>query len=110
MMIKPIVLTGMLMLMASNALAYTQCTFTWNANSEPDLAGYRVYNATNNIQMLEVGAQTVAQLPAAQCAIGDSFYLVAFDTSGNISGPSNTATVLDTEAPLAPAGFAVTIQ
>ena len=79
----------------------------WNANTEPDLAGYRV---------LRDGAQvaTVTGPAYTDTAVADgttySYAVVAVDTHGNASPPSGTVTVTtpDLRAPARPAGFTAT--
>jgi fibronectin type 3 domain-containing protein/flagellar hook assembly protein FlgD len=82
----------------------------WQANTESDLAGYLIYrngelaNVTGTVigeltpYLLGVTAYTDPEL-----ADGDyGYYLVAMDTTGNLSGPSNQLTVtIDTRAPQA---------
>jgi hypothetical protein len=66
-------------------------TVTWNANTESDLAGYRVYYGTssrnypNSISVGKVTSATVSGL-----TVGTTYYfaLKAFDTTGNLSGYS----------------------
>ncbi len=69
-------------------------TVTWDANQEPDLAGYKLYASTNP----GVYAAPIATLPkdvTAQQVTGLQlnttyyFRVTAFDTSGNESHPSN---------------------
>jgi hypothetical protein len=64
---------------------------TWNANTEADLAGYRVYYGTssrnypNSISVGKVTSATISGL-----TIGTKYYIAlkAVDTSGNLSGYS----------------------
>src|SRR5206468_3724620 len=72
--------------------ASTVVRLTWDANTEPDLAGYRIRYGTapsSHTQMIDVGMVTsyaVMDLPA-----GTTFYFVvaAYDLAGNESQPSN---------------------
>ena len=84
----------------------------WTQNSEPDLAGYRLYESSIS--------GTYGTTPLADCphpcdsyifptphAVGTWYWVVtAYDTSGNESGPSNEATgtfvLVDVTPPDAP--------
>ncbi|MBU0485735.1 MAG: Ig-like domain repeat protein [Proteobacteria bacterium] len=81
---------------------------TWNANTEPDLAGYLLYrnHELANVPGLVVGnlkpyllnllAYEDPELPDGTF----DYYLMAMDEAGNISGPSNTMSVdIDTHPP-----------
>lgn len=68
-------------------------TLTWNANSESDLAGYKVYRATASgaygapIASVSPGA---TQYVSSGLSVGTYFFIVtAFDQSGNESSPSS---------------------
>ena len=65
-----------------------EATLSWNANSEPDLAGYKVYYGTSSGQYgtpIDVGNQTTHSLSGIP--VGEYFFAVsAYDTSGNQSG------------------------
>ncbi len=114
-------------------------TFAWDANSEPDLAGYRLYQFdystvvldTNNdgvvsyaelraapgflvssmIANIPVGTETVTR----QIADGTWYWvLVAYDTNSNVSAASNEVTETiepppDTIPPAAPTGLTKTV-
>ncbi|WP_310550333.1 fibronectin type III domain-containing protein [Paenibacillus glufosinatiresistens] len=66
-------------------------TLIWNANTETDLAGYRIYmNGTPlNVGTVTGTTYTVAGLDNQTTY---SFYMTAIDTSGNQSSKSNTVT------------------
>jgi glycosidase len=66
----------------------------WNANSEPDLAGYEVFRKLSSTENFS----RIARLSAGMTAFVDEtatssetyqYYLLAFDTSFNRSAPSN---------------------
>ncbi len=65
-------------------------TVMWNANSEADLKGYRVYVGTSSgarSQVFDVGNVTSTRLTLP---LGSTYFFVvtAYDTSGNESSPS----------------------
>ena len=73
-------------------------TLQWNANTEPDLGGYKVYRATSSGSY---GA-AIATLPASatsyvasglQTGVTYFFVISAFDTAGNESTRSAEVTV-----------------
>ena len=63
-------------------------TLTWNANGEPDLAGYRVYRSTGgDYQLITSQLLTAPTYVDATPAAGTYYYVVtAMDRSGNESG------------------------
>jgi len=84
---------------------------TWNANTESDLAGYRVYYGTapgSYGAPIALGKVTAHQLTGLLS--GTTYYvaLTAFDTSGNESGFSAevSASTGDQTAPGPPGGVA----
>lgn len=117
MMKKLLLFIIVLMIVPSLALAATDVNFAWNANTEPDLAGYRLYRS-NTSGVYTFGEINAVAIFGAVATTGTEtdvpdgtwyWVLTAFDTEGNESGPSNEVTVtLDTIAPLAPSGLAIT--
>jgi fibronectin type 3 domain-containing protein len=80
----------------SNDVSTASVTLTWDANTESDLAGYRVYLGTASGQY----GVPIATLPASftnflvenlQMSMTYFFAVTAFDTTGNESGLSNEA-------------------
>jgi hypothetical protein len=70
-------------------------TVTWNANTESDLAGYRVFYGTssrNYPNSISVGKVTTATINGL--TVGTTYYFAvkAVDTSGNLSGYSAEVT------------------
>ena len=97
--------------------------FKWDANTEPDLAGYNLYQSnTSNGQVLGVGAIKMTCAPAEPktCTqythkglLDGTYYwkATAFDLDGNESGFSDEVSLtIDTKAPGAPQSFTVTIN
>jgi hypothetical protein len=71
-----------------------EVVLTWIANTEPDLAGYKIYWAIAPDQWqepLSVGKVTTAQLTGLLKGAIYSFAITAIDTSGNESPKSHTA-------------------
>lgn len=114
---KKILLLAMILLIPSFVWAASSVTFTWDANTEPDLAGYRLYQAASSGVYIYDAAHVVLTIPVGtttgsiQSQDGTWFWvLTAYDTSGNESEPSNEVTEsLDSIAPDAPTGAKVTI-
>ena len=100
---------------AVGAAAATDVQFVWNANTEPDMGEYRIYqSATPGID--PAGMTPVAIIPAPATSYllvgvpdgGFYWVLTAVDTTGNESGPSNEVTLgLDSTAPGSPSGLTV---
>lgn len=89
---------------------------TWNPNTEPDLAGYKLYHGTASGQYgepIDVGNVTghVMEITPQH---GATYYfaLTAYDTSGNESGYSDEATcfIPDGVKPEKPTGLRAIIQ
>ena len=104
--------------MCSMAQAASNVTFIWDANSETDLAGYRLYQSQapgvytfgdgNQVATILAGVETVQITGVLD---GTYFWvLTAYDNDGNESGASNEVTAnLDTLAPGTPATVIITI-
>ena len=89
---------------------------TWNANTEPDLAGYRLYVGQAPGQYgepVDVGNVT-GHVMEITPEYGATYYfaLTAYDTSGNESGYSDEATCFgpDGVKPEKPTGLRAIIQ
>jgi hypothetical protein len=88
-------LVGVLVLWSSTAGA---ATLTWNANSEPDLAGYRVYRcsqqpctrSSGNASLL-VTLGTGTSFNIGTPAVTQYYFLTAIDFANHESGSSNLA-------------------
>ena len=83
---------------------------SWDANTESDLAGYRIYHAGSLLKDVPDPLATSFEAVVENLTEGESiFNLTAYDTSGNESFFSNNAIlVYDSTAPAVPSN--VTIQ
>lgn len=69
-----------------------QVTLAWNANTEPDLAGYRLhYGSAANSYAVHVDVHKVTTYTVTGLTAGQTYYFAAtaYDTAGNESGYSN---------------------
>ena len=104
-----------IMLMASVAWAATNVSFQWDANTEPDLAGYNIYRSdisgAYGIEKLvgTVDKANCCQFTENGVPDGTWFWVAtAFDTYGNESAYSNEITdTLNTEPPAPPQNFSI---
>jgi hypothetical protein len=69
-----------------------EVTLTWDANTEPDPAGYRIYHGTSSgvyPNVTDVGNMTTATI--SNLTAGQTYYfaVTAYDTEGRESGYSN---------------------
>lgn len=90
------------------------CTFSWIANTETDLAGYRAWVTEGATQKPPVTLnKTATNHPTSTtcAALGVTtdgpkrFNVVAFDQAGNASSPAFLDAVRDTVAPVTPGGL-----
>lgn len=104
------ILPLLIMLLPINAIA-AGVLVNWNANTEDDLAGYKVYYRTAASQYgspVDVGNVTSHEI--ADLGTGSTYYVAvtAYDTSGNESGYSEEASAfIPTPDTTAPAGSVV---
>ena len=113
---KTAIVAMMLLAAAPAAVQAAQIRLSWDPNTEPDLAGYRLYIGTDSGQYgepIDLGNVTghVMEITPQH---GATYYfaLTAYDTSGNESGFSDEATcfVPDGSAPERPTGLQAIIQ
>jgi hypothetical protein len=92
--------------------------FVWDANSEPDMAGYRIYMRTPSTDYVYGAGNEYAAVglmteplsgPHAISAVGTYHFVVtAYDDEGLESGPSTEATlIVENQPPKPPAGCAI---
>ena len=98
------VIAGVLALWSSVAGA---ATLTWNSNSEPDLAGYRVYQCTllpctklSGTLLVTLGTGTSFNIGTP--AVTQYYVITAFDSANNESGSSNFVTFTPVGSSTAP--------
>jgi len=103
---SPVALTG-------NAAAYNSVKLKWGASSDATgVAGYRIVR-----DGVTIATTTATDYTDGSAVAGTKYgyYVVAFDTAGNVSGASNNVSVttpnpttVDAQAPTAPADVTVT--
>ena len=67
-------------------------SFIWNPNSEPDVAGYRIYYGTppgKFTEMVDVGNVTLATITGLTQGKTYQFFATCYNTAGLESVPSN---------------------
>ncbi|HOI08654.1 MAG TPA: hypothetical protein PK213_16140 [Deltaproteobacteria bacterium] len=70
---------------------------SWNANTEPDIAGYKLYGGTSSgtyTYVVDTGLNTSRDVPNLSNGAHYYFAVTAYDTSGNESGYSQEVHVL----------------
>ena len=89
------VITCVLVLWSSTAWG---AMLTWNANSEPDLAGYRVYQCSRQPCTRASGTASplatlgeVTSFNIGTPAVIQYYFITAYDSTNNESGPSGLA-------------------
>lgn len=107
---------GFLATTASGASGASQINLVWpQATDNSVVAGYSIWQSTNNISFAQVGSQlgvanTSFSATGLQPSILYYFYIMAFDGAGNNSVPSPTfsgTTTTDTAPPTVPTNLAV---
>jgi hypothetical protein len=99
-------IAGILVLWSSTAWGIM---LTWNANSEPDMAGYRVYHcskqpctrASGNASPLATLGK-VTNFNIGTPAVTQYYFITAYDFSNNESAGSSHATFTPTGSPPPP--------
>jgi len=111
---KILAVLAMVLMFAGTAFADSEITFEWDANSEGDLVGYRLYQSDTSGSYTFGDGNQVATITAGTeivtiTGITDGTYfwvLTAYDTNENESGPSNEVTkTIDNTPPAPPQNF-----
>ena len=92
-----------------------QSTLTWNANTEADLAGYKVYRgqgaATPTLLTTLGKVLTYADTTLPDVSQTVTYQLSAFDIKGNESLKTAPVTIaIDVSPPAMPTGLTVTVN
>jgi len=111
---KRLILVLAILFIASTALASTNVSLEWDANTESDLAGYKIYRSavsgvySSGAEVGNVVAPTV-QFTDNDVPDGTWFWVcTAYDNNGLESGYSNEVTdTLDTEPPSPPQNLSI---
>jgi len=123
---KKLILAFVFCLVATTVMA-AAVTFRWDANTETDLAGYRLYqtdvsgqyvygpgDGTNRVATISVDLSATPAVHPTEyrlenVADGRHYWvLTAYDLSGNESGRSNeVSTVIDSAPPAPPGGLSI---
>lgn len=108
-----IVLCGLALTADAQTVVGPNCTISWTANTEPDLAGYRVYatqnGATKTIDVLKPATSTTCAAVGTQAGGPLSAEVDAVDLVGNRSVKAGPVVVTqDVVAPTQPSGLTVT--
>lgn len=89
-------------------------TFGWNANTETDLAGYKVFASTSvdgaKSEILDIGAPATQGISNPLPEGHYWFWLMAYDEAGNPStyaGPIEQVLEAPDEPPAQPTGFVI---
>lgn len=91
-----------------------EVTLAWDANSEADLAGYRIYYAevgSTNVTVVEVGLSAEPRETIGSLELGKAyeFYATAFNRAGLESEPSEKLVFTVPPRPGAPKGLRVVV-
>lgn len=109
MRIKSIVIAIFIVALYAVAAFSAQIQVTWNANTETDLAGYKVYTGTAPGQYGAPITVTAPSYTFQEVTDKTTYYIAvsAFDTSGNESIKSEEVSVFipDSTAPAQPKGL-----
>lgn len=93
-------------------LAGATVEVSWNANTEPDLAGYTVYKSSDGSVWTFVGTTQATLYDIDNVSDGMWYFAVtAFDTAGNESAKSTPVSLtVNTQPPVPPSGIKAIIK
>ena len=95
-------------LVGAVAVQAADVTLTWDANTEPDLAGYRIYqadragNVTGAWAEIDTSVTNTYIVTGIDLAQNYAWLVTAYDTQSNESFVSNMVELYDRTAPGAP--------
>jgi hypothetical protein len=98
---RVLVVFALIVLAASHAAA-AQITLAWDANTEPDLAGYIIewsVGTSGYTNSADVGKVTTWTMASAVAGTKYSFRVVAYNTAGERSEPSTAVTADPSDTP-----------
>lgn len=104
-MIKKILAITLTLLSISTLAIAKDATFSWTANTETNLMGYKIYEVGSINPPVDVGLNTLHTM--AVPSTPTCYYATAYDIDGFESDPSNQACI---DLPDAPLNFTVTIN
>ena len=111
---KKLLLTSLALLLFVPSVYAGSVTLAWDANTEPDLAGYKLHYGTqhaNYTQTIDVGNVTQYTIDGLDDYTVYYYAATAYDTDGNESGFSNEVIYkIDKTAPLPPQNLHQLIQ
>ncbi len=110
---KKLLLVPIFLILWSTVSHAAPVNLAWDAVTDADLAGYRVYQTTVSGQYTFGSGNEVVQIPAGtevaqvDVPIDETYFWVvtAFDTTGNETGPSNEVMQVDITPPGVPGNF-----
>lgn len=112
---KLIPLLACFLLLLTNAWG-ADVKVSWNANSESDVAGYKLYygTAAGTYSATKDVGNVISTIVTLSPSVGQKYYfaVTCYDTSGNESAKSTEASCLvpDSTAPAPPSGLTALIQ
>ena len=114
---KKLFFIAVVLLMVGSGVAFGEnIKLVWDANSETDLAGYKIYSSLVDggpyTELQDVGNTTELELDMAGKPDGTIYYVAtAYDLRGNESGYSNQAFyAVDHTPPASPTGCTVKLE
>jgi hypothetical protein len=81
---------GALIAVALQTVTAASIKLGWTANTEPDIAGYRIYYGPPNsrLQVYDAGAATSATIPGLTAGVTYRFHATAYNVAGLESAPT----------------------